>query len=67
LEVRKTGSIEFFYPDTDLAEMSAPTCALDVAEGGARTLLKIGKMFGVSRERIRQIEQRVVRKLKMIE
>ena len=32
------------------------TCALDVADDGPHTLLEIGDLLGVTRERIRQIE-----------
>lgn len=38
---------------------------LDVVdERGPLTLEEIGQLFGVSRERIRQIEENIVRKLK---
>jgi hypothetical protein len=32
------------------------TCSLDLADEGARTLSEIGKILGVTRERVRQIE-----------
>lgn len=45
------------------------TCTLDLAERGGMTLTEIATVFGVSRERIRQIElaamRRVRRKLGM--
>ena len=40
----------------DPAEM-AETCALDVADQGEHHLVDIGRMIGVSRERVRQIEE----------
>lgn len=41
------------------------SCVLDVVdERGPLTLEEIGQLFGVSRERIRQIEENIVRKLK---
>lgn len=39
------------------------TCSLDVAEDGGRTLCKVGEMVGLTRERARQIEEEVARKL----
>ena len=39
------------------------TCALDVANEGAKTLEEVGALLGVTRERIRQIEQMALRSL----
>ena len=39
------------------------TCTLDVADLGGLTLEEIGEFFGLTRERIRQIEQEAIRKL----
>lgn len=39
------------------------TCVLDWAEKGPNTLEQIGKMFGVTRERIRQIQDRGLKRL----
>jgi hypothetical protein len=38
------------------------SCALDVADQGEFTLDEIGAMFGVSRERIRQLEEEAMEK-----
>lgn len=42
----------------------SPICSLDVAEVGPQTLETVGALFGVTRERIRQIEASAVSKLK---
>ena len=41
----------------------ADTCALDVADRGPQTLDAVGQVLGVTRERIRQIEAKLVEKL----
>lgn len=40
------------------------TCALDVADDGEHTLEEIGQKFGLTRERIRQIERNGLKKLR---
>ena len=42
---------------------TSETCALDLAERGPQSLVTIGRLFGLSRERIRQIEDTAIRKL----
>jgi DNA-directed RNA polymerase sigma subunit (sigma70/sigma32) len=39
------------------------TCALDVADTGESQLEQIGKLFGVTRERIRQVQDIALAKL----
>lgn len=41
------------------------SCALDVADEGHSTLIEIGRLMGVSRERIRQLEFVALRKAKI--
>lgn len=41
------------------------TCALDVADQGGHTLEEVGAVMGVTRERIRQIEDKAIRKLRV--
>jgi hypothetical protein len=41
------------------------TCALDVAGIGQHTLGEIGEIFGLTRERIRQIEEKALVKLRL--
>ena len=45
----------------------AQSCALDVADDGPHTLEFVGDLLGVSRERIRQIEEMALKKLKRIQ
>ena len=53
----RTGSIKLNFPDLEPWEL-AHTCALDVAEEGARTLEEIGEITNLTRERVRQVEVR---------
>lgn len=39
------------------------SCALDAADDGEHSLATLADIFGLSRERVRQIEQRALRKL----
>lgn len=41
------------------------TCVLDVADRGGATLEEISLIFGLTRERIRQIEERTLKRLSM--
>lgn len=57
LEVTPSGSIAL--PLVDLDDV-ADTCALDVADRGGMTLEAVGSLLGVTRERVRQIEVKVL-------
>jgi DNA-directed RNA polymerase sigma subunit (sigma70/sigma32) len=50
------------FPGTEPGDM-VESCALDVADRGEHTLNEVGEMLGVSRERVRQIEEQALRKL----
>ncbi len=43
--------------------MMAETCALDVAERGGMTLREIGRMLGITKERVRQINDEAMTQL----
>ena len=59
----RTGSIKFNFPGKDLWELEE-TCALDVAERGAITLEEVGRIMNLTRERVRQIEQDALNKIR---
>jgi len=61
-EVTASGSLRECFPCTELPDMQE-TCALDVADRHGVTLEEIGKIFNLSRERIRQIEFHALRKI----
>lgn len=56
LEVTPSGSIRSL--EVEKFEELAESCALDVAERGGITLEEVGSLLGVTRERVRQIEER---------
>jgi hypothetical protein len=57
-----TGSIKVNFPDLEPWELPE-TCALDVAETGARTLEQVGVITNLTRERVRQVESISLQKL----
>lgn len=59
----RTGSIKLNFPDREVDELPA-TCALRVAEEGGLTLDGVADVIGVVRERIRQIEDRALLKMR---
>jgi hypothetical protein len=58
-----TGSIKINFPDLEPWELEH-TCALAVAEAGARTLEQVGEITNLTRERVRQVEVVGLAKLK---
>lgn len=60
LDVTPAGTI--VAPVVELDEVEE-TCALDVADRGGTTLEAVGSLVGVTRERIRQIETKVLAEL----
>lgn len=60
IEVTEHGRI--IFKDHDPTEM-AETCALDVADRGESTLEAVGEVYGVTRERVRQIEESALRRV----
>lgn len=69
LDVTYAGSIDFARPFDDPAESleaMPETCALDVADRGGTTLEEVGGLVQVTRERVRQIEQTALRKMRLL-
>jgi len=63
LDVGETGSIKINFPDLDPTEIPV-TCSLDIADQGDTTLDVIGNAMNLSRERIRQLEVKIIDKLR---
>lgn len=64
LEVdERTGAIRYNFPGRPVDQL-AQTCVLDVAELGGLTLAETGALINLSRERIYQLESRVLDKLR---
>lgn len=63
LDVGVDGSLKINFPDREPWELEE-TCALEVAEEGGVTLDVIGALMNITRERVRQIEVRLLRQLK---
>lgn len=62
LDVRNDGVVRVNFPDGP--ESMLATCALDMADDGPRTLDQVSILMGMSRERIRQIEEQALVKLR---
>ena len=58
-----TGSIKLNFPDLEPWELDH-SCALDLADEGARTLEEIGVYTNLTRERVRQVEVRGLLRLR---
>jgi hypothetical protein len=58
----KSGSIKLNYPDKGPWE-TRHSCVLDLADRGALSLLGVGRVLGLSRERVRQVVVRILAKL----
>lgn len=63
LDITHAGGLTLNFPDKDPCHL-AETCALDVAEEQGATLERVGELLNVTRERIRQIEATLLKKLK---
>jgi hypothetical protein len=59
----ETGTIKLNFPHLEVWEM-AETCSLDVADKGGITLEEVGAILNLTRERIRQVEVRGLRRIK---
>lgn len=62
LDVRADGVVRVNFPAGP--ETMLATCALDLADDGPRTLDQVSILMGMSRERVRQLEERALVKLR---
>jgi hypothetical protein len=62
LDIRADGVVRVNFPSGPRSMLA--TCALDLAEDGPRTLDQVSMLMGMSRERVRQIEERALVKLR---
>lgn len=58
----QTGTIQLNFPGVDVEELTE-SCALDVADRGGTPLEGVGEAMAITRERVRQIEDRALDKL----
>ncbi len=62
LDVTSSGGLQFNQGGRALEEC-AETCALDVADRGGSTLEQVGSVMAITRERVRQLESKALRRL----
>lgn len=65
LDVNRSGGIILNTVGMEPWEMKH-SCALDLADNGTYTLAYISQLFGLTRERIRQIEVKALKKIKRL-
>jgi hypothetical protein len=70
LDVKPSGTLKIYYPEgpenhleIDVDRM-AESCALDVADRGGATLEEVGELLNMTRENVRQIEEKALEKLR---
>lgn len=56
------GSIKLNYPDLEPDALNE-SCALDVADQGGETLEVVGELMNMTRERVRQVEEKALVKI----
>ena len=60
---KRTGRVKLNFPELEVWEMGT-SCALDMADSGDSTLDEVGKHMNLTRERVRQVEETALRKLR---
>jgi hypothetical protein len=60
----RTGSIKFNFPGREVDELPA-TCALRVAQHGGRTLDAVAEVMALTRQRLSQLEDRILDKIRV--
>ena len=57
-----TGALKLNFPHLEVGELEH-TCVLDAADEGDRTLSEVGELINLTRERVRQVEEKLARRL----
>jgi hypothetical protein len=65
LDVTGNGSIKYNFPDLQPEELPE-TCSLDIADAGGKPLWRVGELMNMTRERIRQVEEEAVGRLRAV-
>lgn len=60
---RRNGSVRTTQPDREVWELEE-TCAVDIADRGGVILEEVGAIMNLTRERVRQIEEEAIDKLR---
>jgi hypothetical protein len=67
LDVNSFGGLKLNWPDVDPMDIDpAASCALDIANGGATSLVSVGRLLNLTRERVRQLEDIALAKLRAV-
>jgi len=61
LETVDSGSLKINFPDREVCDMEH-SCALDLADSGAKSLEAIAQAMNLTRERVRQLEERAMKR-----
>lgn len=64
LEVTRAGGLKPTFPHIEPDELE-PSCALDLADNGSRSLEEIGELLNLTRERTRQIFETALHKIRL--
>jgi hypothetical protein len=65
VDVKASGSLTFTHPRSEPWD-AQHSCALDLAEEGGLCLADIARVLGVTRERVRQIEEAAMEKARAV-
>lgn len=66
LDIARKGNLHLNFPDLEPDELGE-SCVLDCAEDGGRSLDAIARDMNLTRERVRQLEERALKKLRDVE
>lgn len=64
LDETDAGGVKLNFPDIEPDQMKE-SCTLDIADKGSRRLEDVGELMNITRERVRQIENRAMNRPKL--